>query len=134
MPASSYNPYSVHANRGLGAWQRKQGNNISQFIWNGKTWSISPNTAKTDQTLTTGGIRIHFDLVFHCLTAQFFAAGFNTADLIRAEMLQNGGTLMSYLGGAFVAGQPDNYKIESVDITVNGWILVIGANSANENA
>ena len=130
---SNYDPYSVHAYRGLGAWQRKQGNNVQYFIWNGSTWTISPNTIQTNQRLTTGGIQLSFDLRFSALTSQFLIPPVVNADQVRAEMLQNGGTPMSYLGGLF-NGEADNYKIEAVDISPNGLILTIGANSISEDA
>lgn len=132
----SYDPWQVHANRGLKGFMGKMipTGACPQFIWNGQTWDIIPSSAKTNQKLTTGGIQVSFGLRFSTPTDQFYTDVITTPDQVRALMLQQGGTTMSYLGGQFVPGGTDNYKITDVEIAPNGHVLVIDANAINEDA
>ena len=122
---SAYNPYSVHANRGLGAWQRKQGANVSTFQWNNGVWVCSPNVEDLKQTLTTGGQDEDYFIRFSCLASQFIPAMAKTADGIRQLMLQNGGTTFQYLGAT--------YKFTKVEIAPIGLVLTCEGNSQFQN-
>jgi hypothetical protein len=130
----AYDLYAVHANRGLAAFQKKQGKNCPTFLWNrgaaiqfdgtDSVWAISPSTVKLKDDLSTGGFQQKFSLRFSALAAQFYTRpGPNTPELLRAQMSE---TPIGYLGAS--------YKIETVEIAPNGLVLTIEANAFNENA
>ena len=127
------NLYAIHANRGLGALQRKMGDSCPSFLWNrgnpirfdgtDLVWQIIPATVTTNLNLETGGFGDDRRLRFSALIAQFASAAAVTPEQIKAQLDE---TPIGYLGAA--------YKVTTIEIAPGGLVFVIEANSLSQGA